>query len=102
MSLTKHFFKSKAVCKVRFRVERDAVFDVDCMHLVGDFNDWSKEATPMKRLKNGAFSAEVPLEAGRKYRFRYLADGVHWMNDDEADEYAWCDFAQADNSVVKV
>jgi hypothetical protein len=41
----------------------------------------------MKKLKDGSFSATVSLDAGNKYRFRYLLDGERWENDWEADAY---------------
>jgi 1,4-alpha-glucan branching enzyme len=56
--------------------------------LVGEFNDWSAEANPMDKLKDGSFSATVSLEAGKSYRFRYLLDGEKWENDWEPDGYA--------------
>jgi 1,4-alpha-glucan branching enzyme len=56
-------------------------------HVCGDFNDWSTEATPMTRLETGGFLASVPLEVGRRWRFRYLLDGHRWENDWAADDY---------------
>jgi 1,4-alpha-glucan branching enzyme len=54
--------------------------------LVGDFNGWSQEAHPMTR-QDGRFEVSVPLERGRRYRYRYLIDGHRWENDWNADEY---------------
>ncbi len=70
--------------------------------LVGEFNNWSPDAMPMRKLKNGAFTTTIDLEQGKKYCFKYLVDDQRWENDDAADEYAYCDYAQADNSVVEV
>jgi len=56
-------------------------------HLCGDFNDWSTEATPMTLLEDGRFSVTLPLQAGRRWRFRYLLDGHRWENDWTADDY---------------
>ncbi|MFV0423422.1 isoamylase early set domain-containing protein [Oleidesulfovibrio sp.] len=102
MSLNKQFLKSKPVCKVKFRLDKSTAPGIESVYLVGDFNDWNENSTPMKRLKDGSFSAELTLETGRQYHFRYLADGSAWLNDDGADAYSWCEFAQADNSVVEV
>jgi 1,4-alpha-glucan branching enzyme len=35
-------------------------------HLVGEFNNWTYFSTPMKKLKNGAFTATLDLETGRE------------------------------------
>jgi hypothetical protein len=41
----------------------------------------------------------VALEGGRRYRYRYLADGERWINDWAADAYAPNPFG-GDDSVV--
>jgi len=52
--------------------------------LVGDFNDWSDAAMPMKReAGNGIWSVTVPLEPGR-YRYAFLVDGATWLSDPSA------------------
>jgi len=54
--------------------------------VVGDFNDWDRNATPLKRRKkDGLFAASVTLDAGGRYEFRYCADGSNWFNDPDAD-----------------
>jgi 1,4-alpha-glucan branching enzyme len=73
----------------------------DTVHLVGDFNEWSKDATPMTRRKDGRHSATVSLKAGAAYRYRYLVDGHRWENDWSADAYAHNEFG-GDDSVVEV
>jgi 1,4-alpha-glucan branching enzyme len=70
------------------------------VHLCGDFNDWSPTATPMKLRKDG-FSATIALEAGRRYRFRYLLGDGRWENDWAADDYVANEFGGED-SVVEV
>ena len=55
--------------------------------LVGDFNGWSRSATPLRR-EGAWFTAEVDLEPDRTYRYRYLLDGDRWENDWSADAYA--------------
>ncbi|MDQ2650402.1 MAG: hypothetical protein M3Z03_12735 [Actinomycetota bacterium] len=68
--------------------------------VVGEFNDWSHTATPM-HVEGDCFVARVPLEAGRRYRFRYLLDGERWENDWSADAYLPNAFGD-DDSVVEV
>ena len=100
MSLKKQQLKSKPVCKVTFKLPGEMTNGAEQVSLVGEFNDWDAGAAPMKRLKNGAFTATVSLESGREYQFRYLLDGQTWENDPEADKYVFCGFGGCDNSVV--
>jgi 1,4-alpha-glucan branching enzyme len=71
-------------------------------HVVGDFNGWSTSATPMKRLKSGAFSITVDLETNRTYAFRYLLGDADWENDPDADAHAPTPYVDSTNSVVYV
>ena len=71
----------------------------ETVYLVGDFNSWDERATPLKKLKNGHFTATLELEKGREYQFRYLVNGTEWHNDWHADKYVPNQFG-ADNSVV--
>mgnify|MGYP001125295371 FL=1 len=58
------------------------------VNLVGEFNDWDTRAAPMTRDRTDAdWKATIELEAGRRYRFRYLVDGKEWLNDWHADDY---------------
>lgn len=50
--------------------------------VVGDFNGWSGEATPMKKNRSGVWKADLVLEAG-DYQFRYLVNNDQWLNDEE-------------------
>jgi 1,4-alpha-glucan branching enzyme len=60
----------------------------DRISVVGEFNDWDTTATPMVHLRPDAeWSATVVLEAGQRYRFRYLLDGKQWLNDWYADDH---------------
>lgn len=103
MALTKKFLKSKPVCKVTFKLAKD-VANGGAVFLVGDFNAWDRQATPMKKAKTGELSTSLDLETGRDYQYKYLIlDGDNaerWVNDDNADRYQRSDFAGADNSVI--
>lgn len=102
MGLKKKYNKGNATCNVIFALPKEASDGAEKAHLVGEFNGWDPLATPMKRGKGGSFSVALDLATGRDYRFRYLLDGVKWVNDPQADRYEWCEFAQGDNSVVAV
>jgi 1,4-alpha-glucan branching enzyme len=70
------------------------------VNLVGEFNDWDTRATPMTRSRTNAdWKAAIELEAGRRYRFRYLVDGREWLNDWHADDYVENPYG-SDDSVV--
>ena len=70
--------------KIAFSFESS---DAKEVNLVGDFNDWDRESLPFRQNREGNWGIEVELEAGRKYRFRYLLDGEHWRDDWHADEF---------------
>ncbi|MBI5143151.1 MAG: isoamylase early set domain-containing protein [Nitrospirae bacterium] len=93
--------KSKPVCKVTFQLPKDAAPKAGSVMIVGDFNNWETEATPMKKTKDGCYAATVSLESGKEYHYRFLIDGQRWENDWFADRYEPNPYG-GDNSVVVV
>lgn len=69
------------------------------VYLVGSFNGWEPHATPMKRARDGTWSVDVKLSAGR-HEYRILADG-HWRDDPKANNYERNPFGGR-NAVVEV
>lgn len=102
MSTDIRYLKSKPVGKVTFRLPPEAAPKARKVNLVGEFNGWNETATPMKKLKNGSFTATLDLEVGQSYRFRYLIDGKTWENDWDAQRYEPAPFDGTENSVVEV
>jgi len=100
MAMTKKFLKTKPVCKVRFKLPKEAVENAETVCLVGDFNEWVVGATPLKRNKDGSFAVQIDLETGRDYEFRYVVDGQDWINDWEADRYEFNPVGNCENSVI--
>ncbi|WP_040281261.1 isoamylase early set domain-containing protein [Psychroserpens damuponensis] len=99
MAIKKQFLKSKPICKVTFSVPAE---DAKKVTVVGSFNEWNdKKAVQLKKLKNGTFKGTVDLEKDNSYEFRYLVDGTY-VNDEQADAYAWSDFAGAENGVLNL
>ncbi|MFY9241897.1 MAG: isoamylase early set domain-containing protein [Polaribacter sp.] len=98
MAIKKQFLKSKPVCKVTFTLDAEEAKKVA---VVGSFNEWNEKATPLKKLKNGSFKGTVDLESGASHEFRYLVDGTY-VNEQEADSFAWSDYAGAENSVLSL
>ena len=97
--LKKAFSKDQKSCKVTFRYTPD--IEATSVHVCGDFNDWDTTAHPMKKSRDGEYSLSLKLDAGQKYCFRYLIDGVRWENDPSADAYEPNPFA-GDNSIVSL
>lgn len=102
MSIKKKYAKTKGVCTVTFDLTKPANDEVETVYVVGEFNNWSESATPMKRKRNGNFSATVDLTQGREYQFRYLYDDGHWENDTDADKDVESPFPDTRNSVIIV
>jgi 1,4-alpha-glucan branching enzyme len=50
--------------------------------VVGDFNGWNPFAHPMRRRANRTRSASVTVPTGSTLRFRYLAEGGIWFDDE--------------------
>lgn len=98
MAIKKQFLKSKPVCKVTFTVPAEEAKKVA---VVGCFNKWDDKATPLKKLKNGSFKGTVDFESGSTYEFRYLVDGAY-INEQDADSFAWNDYAGAENSILNL
>lgn len=99
MAITKQPLKTKPECKVKFILTAEEAGNAETAFLVGDFNDWNEQATPMKKQKNGDFSVTLSLPSGKKCMFRYLTDD-RWLNDPQADGHEFCSFASAENSVL--
>ena len=95
--LKKSYSKTGAVCRVTFKYANEE--QAESAVLAGEFNGWSLQQTPMKKLKDNSFSATLSLPAGQTYRFRYVLDGGVWVNDPEADGYAPNEYGEA-NSVL--
>ena len=95
--LKKSYSKTGSSCRVTFKYDNEE--QAATATLAGEFNGWSLSDTPMKRLKDGSFSATLSLTAGRSYRFRYVLDGGVWVNDTAADSYAPNEYGE-ENSVI--
>ena len=89
---------AKGTTKVTFTLPKDV--RAEEVAVCGDFNEWDPKANPMKKLKDGRFSASVNLAEG-EYRYRFLLDGEKWENDWEAEEYA-PNPSGGEDSVIKV
>jgi 1,4-alpha-glucan branching enzyme len=102
MSIKKQFLKTRPICKVTFRLSAKEAENADSVHITGEFNNWDKLNTPMKKLKNGSFTITLDLEQNTEYQFRYLIDKQSWINDTDADKLVSSGFSGSQNFVVSV
>ena len=96
--LAKRYLSKDTICKVTFYIGEEV--EIRSAYVVGDFNQWDKAATPMEQLKDGRWKAELKLDAGKEYQFRYFIDGSQWLNDTEADGFVSHPYG-GENSVVR-
>ena len=74
-----------AVVKVTFAVPI-GVHSSD-VFLVGDFNDWDPDDTPLVADDDGMASITLELKASGRFAFRYRTKDGRWFNDESADDY---------------
>ncbi len=67
--------------------------------LCGEFNSWSPDALPMKRVDGGRWETTLALRPGR-YQYKFIADG-QWTPDPQAPETVPNEHGSV-NSVIKV
>ncbi|MGI5939695.1 MAG: isoamylase early set domain-containing protein [Thermoleophilia bacterium] len=85
--IQKEYREDSPLCRVTFTLPKAAAPQAEQVCIVGEFNDWSTDATPMQRRADGEFFVTLELEKNRSYRFRYLIDGTTFENDWNADRY---------------
>lgn len=103
--LQKKYVKSRDVSKVTFEIPLmhlpEAFEKVEKVSVVGEFNDWDADATPLEYVaKRKAYRTTVELDPNRHYQFRYLLNGETFFNEWEADGYESNGMGE-DNSVLK-
>ncbi|MEV4542694.1 isoamylase early set domain-containing protein [Micromonospora echinaurantiaca] len=69
--------------RVTFCLPRDT--PPGTVSVVGCFNDWQPGRHELVARRDGTRTVTVKLGPG-EYRFRYLATGGLWLDDDSADE----------------
>lgn len=102
MPVAKRYLKSKPVAKCTFKLPKDIAPSASDVMVVGDFTNWLEEPVPMKKLKTGDFKAELDIETGKDYQYRFLIDGEHWENDSQADGYVQVPELGVENSVLQL
>jgi len=77
--------KGRTAVKVNFILPTDAI--AGNVSVVGVFNEKNPLAHPLRPRRNGTRSAVVTLPPGRRFAFRYLAEGGRWHDDDTAEVF---------------
>lgn len=98
--IKKQYVKAKPLCKVTFRLPKEAAPEASVVTVAGDFNDWNADQIIMQKLKNGDFKVTVELPRDREYRFKYRIDSVRWENDWAADKYTKNEYGSDDSVVI--
>lgn len=103
MPMIKTYNRKRDICKVTLEVPVDQDNEYQSVCVVGDFNDWNPEATPMKKGRK-TYSVTLELPAGNDYQFRYYIqnndNNTSWANEVEADGCAPTPYCDAQNSVI--
>jgi 1,4-alpha-glucan branching enzyme len=96
--ITKELGSSTGLARVTF--ELPATVWAGQISLVGEFNDWDEQVTPMTQDRfDERWKATIDLEPGQSYRFRYLLDGSRWLADGQADDHVLNDTGSYDSVV---
>ncbi len=99
-SMNKQNVSPKSVCKVIFRLPKEAAPGAKTVSIVGDFNKWNITETKMKRLKNGDFTLTLELPCDREYSFRYLIDTNQWEKNWFADKHIPSETEDNDSAII--
>lgn len=98
--MNRAYSRDKTRCAVTFSLPKEAAPDAKTVAVAGTFNDWSVDRHPLKRGRDGSYSVQLELDAGKTYEFRFVIDGTRWENAWNADNYVWNESSQCSNSVV--
>ena len=63
--------------QVRVTFRLPSTIWAESVHLVGDFNDWSRTSHPLQRTRDGEWEISLVLNPGKSYQFSVTADPAH-------------------------
>jgi hypothetical protein len=88
--------------KITFTLPPEIVADATEGILLGDFNSWIHESgTKLKKQKDGSLKATLELEPGI-YQYRYFLNDGRWVNDGNAQGYAFNGEYGVDNCIISI
>lgn len=73
--------------KVRVTFALPPAMPADRINVVGEFSNWESTLSMDRAQPSGNWELTLELPTGRRYRFRYLIDDQHWLNDIFADDH---------------
>lgn len=73
--------------RIRVTFELPPDFPAQQVDVVGEFSDWEPTLSMAQAEPDENWKLTLELAAGRCYRFRYLVDGQHWLNEVYADDH---------------
>lgn len=89
--------------KVTFTLSADVVAEATGGVLLGEFNNWEySDGISLKKQKDGSLKATASLEEGQTYQYRYLLNDGRWVNDHNAQNFAYAEGFQVENCVITV
>ena len=53
----------------------------EAVSVAGDFNGWSRIATPLKRSGSGLWSTEIVVTRSGRFEYKFIVDGQRWIED---------------------
>ena len=55
--------------------------EADSVSVAGDFNGWSRVATPLKRKPSGLWSTEIVVPQTGRFAYKFIINGQRWLED---------------------
>lgn len=89
--------------KITFTLPAANVIGAEQCILLGEFNNWNAdEGIYLTKQPDGSMTAEVELEAGTDYQYRYLLSNGRWINDDAEKVISEMNGFPVENCIVRV
>ena len=87
---------------VRVTFQLPAESAASSVAVAGSFNDWNLSKDPMRlNARSGHWRKSISFKPGERIEFRYLVDGRHWRNEEDADGCVGTPFF-SENSVLEL
>ena len=101
MAIIKEYSQNNEECKITFLLEKAFAKRFNNICVLGDFNNWSLGLNNFTENED-SFSTSIHVLSNNSYHFRYLANGVNWFNESEADDEVDGYYEGSKNSVIIV
>jgi hypothetical protein len=69
------------VCVVEYKFMYEPLVDVESVNVTGTFTTWDTVGLEMTADVDGVYSAIVELDAPASYKYKFIEDGVRWVQD---------------------